>query len=108
MARNYWHTPVLLANMLIEITLPNFSRKPFATTKSLFRTSLPWILRMLYLMEDLAYQMECAFHLSESMRPGSQTNTPPPLQNAPTTFTTYHPLLVESYFSILICPTDAC
>ena len=51
---------------------------------------------------DLAYQMEYAFHLSESMRPGSQTNMPP-LQNAPTAFTTYHPLLVESYFSILIC-----
>lgn len=52
---------------------------------------------------DLAYQMEYAFHLSESMRPGSRTNMPPPLQSAPTAFTTYHPLLVESYFSILIC-----
>ncbi|KJA28368.1 hypothetical protein HYPSUDRAFT_177379 [Hypholoma sublateritium FD-334 SS-4] len=52
---------------------------------------------------DLAYQMEYAFYLSESMRPGSHTNMPPPLQNTPAAFATYHPLLVESYFSILIC-----
>ena len=51
---------------------------------------------------DLAQQIEIAFLLSESIRPGS---SPPPhtIPEAPTMFTTYHPLLVESHFSILIC-----
>ncbi|KAF7966415.1 hypothetical protein HWV62_38422 [Athelia sp. TMB] len=48
---------------------------------------------------DLAERTAYAFVLSESIRPG---NPPPPLE-APAMFTTYHPLLVESYFSILIC-----
>ncbi|KAJ8472334.1 hypothetical protein ONZ51_g8583 [Trametes cubensis] len=44
---------------------------------------------------------EYAFLLSESLRPGSQSS-PPPVPDAPPMFTTYHPLLVESHFSILI------
>lgn len=52
---------------------------------------------------DLAYQADYAFLLSESMRPGTHANMPPPIQDAPAMFTTYHPLLVESYFSVLIC-----
>lgn len=48
---------------------------------------------------DLAERTAYAFVLSESIRPG---NPPPPIE-APAMFTTYHPLLVESYFSILIC-----
>ncbi|KAJ3008622.1 hypothetical protein NUW54_g3085 [Trametes sanguinea] len=50
---------------------------------------------------DIAQRTEYAFLLSESMRPGSQTS-PPPVPDAPPMFTTYHPLLVESHFSILI------
>jgi hypothetical protein len=46
---------------------------------------------------------EHAFLLSQSYRPGSPTQPPPPLHSdAPIMFTTYHPLLVESHFSILI------
>lgn len=52
--------------------------------------------------DDLASQVDHAFLLTESLRPGSQT-TPPQLSEAPATFTTYHPLLVESHFSILLC-----
>ncbi|KAJ7104072.1 hypothetical protein B0H15DRAFT_6260 [Mycena belliarum] len=75
---------------------------------------------------NLAQKVEYAFLLSESIRPGSQSPPPPhphtsspdggPLINydamlsappqmppAPTTFTTYHPLLVEAHFSILLC-----
>ncbi|KAF8204060.1 hypothetical protein BJ912DRAFT_1137953 [Pholiota molesta] len=52
---------------------------------------------------DLAFQADYAFLLSESMRPGTHANMPPPIQDAPSMFTTYHPLLVESYFSVLIC-----
>ena len=53
---------------------------------------------------DLAYQTEYSFFLSESMRPGNHhTNTSRPIADTASTFTTYHPLLVESYFSVLIC-----
>ncbi|EJU02673.1 hypothetical protein DACRYDRAFT_115693 [Dacryopinax primogenitus] len=70
---------------------------------------------------NLAERVEAAFLLSESQRPGqqrerqiqlaayqasSQTNlAPPPLPipDGPAPLTTYHPLLVESHFSILIC-----
>ncbi|KAF5385052.1 hypothetical protein D9615_001002 [Tricholomella constricta] len=53
---------------------------------------------------DIAFQTEYAFLLSESMRPGNHNNVPPPsVSDVPTMFTTYHPLLVESHFSVLIC-----
>jgi len=52
---------------------------------------------------DLAYQIEYAFQLSESMRPGNHSNHPPAVSEAPPIFTTYHPLLVESHYSTLIC-----
>ncbi|CAA7264867.1 unnamed protein product [Cyclocybe aegerita] len=52
---------------------------------------------------DLAFQTEYAFLLSESIRPGNHNNMPPPMTDAPAMFTTYHPLLVESMFSVLIC-----
>jgi hypothetical protein len=49
---------------------------------------------------NLAQRTQYAFLLTESLRPGSHSQ-PPPL-NAPPVFTTYHPLLVESHFSILL------
>ena len=52
---------------------------------------------------DLAYQTEYSFFLSESMRPGNHSNMPRPIPDSAATFTTYHPLLVESYYSVLIC-----
>ncbi|KAK0474569.1 hypothetical protein IW261DRAFT_1341517 [Armillaria novae-zelandiae] len=55
---------------------------------------------------DLAKQVEYTFLLSESTRPGNQANgdSPPlPLSDTPAMFTTYHPLLVESHFSVLVC-----
>ncbi|KAF9567753.1 hypothetical protein CPC08DRAFT_813918 [Agrocybe pediades] len=52
---------------------------------------------------DVAFQMEYAFLLSESIRPGNHTAHPPPAPDGPAVFTTYHPLLVESHFSVLIC-----
>ncbi|PPQ79421.1 hypothetical protein CVT25_002691 [Psilocybe cyanescens] len=52
---------------------------------------------------DLAFQTEYAFLLSECMRPGNHSAQPPPIPDAPAMFTTYHPLLVESHFSLLIC-----
>ncbi|KAF8640871.1 hypothetical protein AX17_000519 [Amanita inopinata Kibby_2008] len=52
---------------------------------------------------DTAQQAEYAFLLSESIRPGNQAHPPPPSPDAPAIFTTYHPLLVESHFSVLIC-----
>lgn len=53
---------------------------------------------------DLAFKTEYAFLLSESIRPGNHANMPPPIiPDAPAMFTTYHPLLVESHFSVLIC-----
>ena len=53
--------------------------------------------------EDWPTKVEHAFLLSQSYRPGSPTQPPPPLHpDEPAMFTTYHPLLVESHFSILI------
>ncbi|KAK0465869.1 uncharacterized protein EV420DRAFT_1474695 [Desarmillaria tabescens] len=54
---------------------------------------------------DLAKQVEYAFLLSESIRPGNHSNgsSPFPLSDTPAMFTTYNPLLVESHFSVLIC-----
>lgn len=49
---------------------------------------------------DLAQRTRSAFLLTESLRPGSHSQ-PPPL-NSPPVFATYHPLLVESHFSILL------
>ncbi|EKM61662.1 uncharacterized protein PHACADRAFT_248399 [Phanerochaete carnosa HHB-10118-sp] len=52
---------------------------------------------------DWSTKVEHAFLLSQSYRPGSPNPPPPPLHpDAPVMFTTYHPLLVESHFSILI------
>lgn len=51
---------------------------------------------------NVAQRIEAAFLLAESLRPGSQSS-PPPLPENPGIFTTYHPLLVESHFSVLIC-----
>ncbi|KAH9947088.1 hypothetical protein B0H21DRAFT_740280 [Amylocystis lapponica] len=50
---------------------------------------------------DVAQRTEYAFLLCEALRPGSQSTAPPP--ETPSMFTTYHPLLVESHFSILLC-----
>ncbi|KAF8910173.1 hypothetical protein CPB84DRAFT_1724033 [Gymnopilus junonius] len=52
---------------------------------------------------DIAFKTEYAFLLSESIRPGNHGTQPPPMSDAPAMFTTYHPLLVESHFSVLIC-----
>ncbi|KAJ7067014.1 hypothetical protein C8F01DRAFT_1119995 [Mycena amicta] len=64
---------------------------------------------------NIAQKVEYAFKIVDSVRPGSQTPPPPPLNQVipydpasddyqlPTTFTTYHPLLVEAHFSILLC-----
>ncbi len=53
---------------------------------------------------DIAQRVEYAFLLSEAIRPGNHQNpAPAPLTDTPPMFTTYHPLLVESHFSILIC-----
>ncbi|EPQ60075.1 hypothetical protein GLOTRDRAFT_51932 [Gloeophyllum trabeum ATCC 11539] len=53
---------------------------------------------------DLAARTEYAFLLMESLRPGNHSAAPPlPTQDAPAMFTTYHPLIVESHFSILLC-----
>ncbi|KAF9447543.1 hypothetical protein P691DRAFT_706609 [Macrolepiota fuliginosa MF-IS2] len=51
---------------------------------------------------DIASQVEYAFLLSEPIRPG-QNSPPPNLPEAPPALTTYHPLLLESHFSVLIC-----
>ncbi|KZS93516.1 hypothetical protein SISNIDRAFT_411316 [Sistotremastrum niveocremeum HHB9708] len=51
---------------------------------------------------DIATQVEHAFLLSDAMRSGNPLSSPPPTSSSPS-FTTYHPLLVESHFSILIC-----
>ncbi|TCD64395.1 hypothetical protein EIP91_004143 [Steccherinum ochraceum] len=51
---------------------------------------------------NLAQQVELAYHLCENLRPNGQF-PPPPLPDVPVMFTTYHPLLVESHFSVLIC-----
>ncbi|KAM6498846.1 hypothetical protein JOM56_006794 [Amanita muscaria] len=52
---------------------------------------------------DIAQAVDHAFSLSESIRPGSQPHSHTANLHAPAIFTTYHPLLVESHFSILIC-----
>ncbi|KAH9854356.1 hypothetical protein C2E23DRAFT_913496 [Lenzites betulinus] len=54
-----------------------------------------------YADADIAQRTEYAFLLSESLRPGSQS-PPPPVPDAPPMFTTYHPLLVESHYSVLL------
>lgn len=51
---------------------------------------------------DLAARAEYAFRVTESLRPGNQSSAPPVVSESPATFTTYHPLLVESHFSILL------
>ena len=50
----------------------------------------------------IAEKAELAFHICEHIRPTSH-HTPPPLPELPVMFTTYHPLIVESHFSALIC-----
>ena len=51
-------------------------------------------------VEQAAY----AFLLSEALRPGSAGTHPPAAPpNTAVLFTTYHPLLVESHFSMLLC-----
>ncbi|KIK45469.1 hypothetical protein CY34DRAFT_529492 [Suillus luteus UH-Slu-Lm8-n1] len=56
---------------------------------------------------DLAKRVEVAFLLTELVRPNIHTSTATGLAHVdsilPPMFTTYHPLLVESHFSILIC-----
>lgn len=56
---------------------------------------------------DLAKRVEIAFLLTESVRPNIHALTASGLAHVdsilPPMFTTYHPLLVESHFSILIC-----
>ena len=52
--------------------------------------------------EDLAARTAYAFLLTEALRPGSHS-APPPLPDTPPMFSTYHPLLVEAHFSILLC-----
>lgn len=56
---------------------------------------------------DLPRRVEIAFLLSEMARPGNQSGGIAGLAGAesslPAMFTTYHPLLVESHFTILIC-----
>lgn len=52
---------------------------------------------------DIAQSVDFAFSLSESIKPGNQPNQSSSAVDAPAIFTTYHPLLVESHFSILIC-----
>lgn len=51
---------------------------------------------------DLAQKAELAYHMCENLRPSGQF-PPPPLPDVPVMFTTYHPLLVESHFSVLLC-----
>ena len=56
---------------------------------------------------DLARRVEIAFLLSEMARPGNHSGGAAGLAGVesilPPTFTTYHPLLVESRFTVLIC-----
>ncbi|EGN93766.1 hypothetical protein SERLA73DRAFT_172052 [Serpula lacrymans var. lacrymans S7.3] len=55
---------------------------------------------------DLAQRVEMAFLLTESVRPGTHSAAAGLASVdsvVPAMFTTYHPLLVESHFSILIC-----
>ncbi|KIJ66505.1 hypothetical protein HYDPIDRAFT_86928 [Hydnomerulius pinastri MD-312] len=56
---------------------------------------------------DLPRRVEIAFLLTEMVRPGNHNSAAAGLADVDSTlppmFTTYHPLLVESHFSILIC-----
>ena len=52
---------------------------------------------------NIADQVEFAFTLSESMRPGNHNSPPPNRSDVPSALATYHPLLIESHFSVLIC-----
>ncbi|KXN85004.1 hypothetical protein AN958_11849 [Leucoagaricus sp. SymC.cos] len=53
---------------------------------------------------NIAYQVEFAFLLSEAIRPGNHNNPPPAnMPDLVPALTTYHPLLIESHFSVLIC-----
>ena len=55
---------------------------------------------------DIAVKIHRAFLLSESYHRPANLNDPnavPTMLDGPPTFTTYHPLLVESLFSVLIC-----
>ena len=53
---------------------------------------------------DVVERATYAFLLAEALRPGAHGTPPPPAPapDAPVLFTTYHPLLVESHFSVLI------
>jgi hypothetical protein len=53
---------------------------------------------------DVVERAAYAFLLAEALRPGAHGTPPPPTPapDAPVLFTTYHPLLVESHFSVLI------
>ena len=45
-----------------------------------------------------------AFLLSEALRPGAPGSPPPaPPSDSAVLFTTFHPLLVESHYSVLLC-----
>jgi len=50
---------------------------------------------------SIADQVEFAFTMSESMRPGHHNN--PNRSDVSVVLATYHPLLIESHFSVLIC-----
>ena len=52
---------------------------------------------------NLVEQATYAFLLSEALRPGSVGTPPTAPPNTAVLFTTYHPLLVESHFSMLLC-----
>ncbi|KAH9020426.1 hypothetical protein EDB84DRAFT_1622362 [Lactarius hengduanensis] len=53
---------------------------------------------------DVVERAAYAFLLAEALRPGAHGTPPPPAPppDAAVLFTTYHPLLVESHFSVLI------
>jgi hypothetical protein len=54
--------------------------------------------------DDIVERAAYAFLLSEALRPGASGTPPPaPPPNAAVLFTTYHPLLVESHYSVLLC-----
>lgn len=52
--------------------------------------------------DDLLRRTERAFLLLETFRPTTRAVEQSPLPDVPLSFTTYHPLMVESHFSILI------
>jgi hypothetical protein len=54
--------------------------------------------------DDIVERAAYAFLLSEALRPGAPGSPPPASPpDAAVLFTTYHPLLVESHFSVLLC-----